>query len=420
MGEGKQLLLGFEITNETSQIYYFQPQNQDAIPIFMTQNQSNPLFPTCLAVKESTKEWMIGEEALRLYDLGGAVLIDNLLHKAENKESVTVYGATFTPEMLLTKFFKRAFMVVRQQFLNSSIQKLVITVPNLTPTMTELIYQSLEELGLLKCRVHIISQVQSYMYYVLSQKAEIWAHDVSLFTYDETGLFYYNLTVNRRMQPYAIIVNRMDLSNELTPEILEQEPLERVVYRLEKLINQVLYKRLTSAVFVTGKGFEGNWIREVLIRLSKSRRVFLGQNLYAKGACLAAKGFIDDSFSNYLFLSDEMITSTISLRLYENAKEIDYVMVKAGTPWWKANKTVTVILDQTKELFFTVTNLLNREPLHEVLSLDGLLERENKTIRLSITVHFIDRLTAIVTVRDVGFGVFYETNYRIWEQMLTL
>lgn len=420
MGEGKQLLLGFEITNEFSQIYYYQSQNQDAIPFFMTQNQSNPLFPTCLAVKESTKEWMIGEDALRLFDLGGAVFIDNLLHKIENKESITIYGVTFTPEMLLTKFFKKAFMVVRQQFLNSSIQKLVITVPNLTPTMTELIYLSLEDLGLLKSRVHIISQVQSYMYYVLSQKAEIWAHDVSLFTYDERGLFYYNLTVNRRMQPYAVIVNSMNLSNELTSEVFEQEPVERILYRLEKIMNQVLYKRLTSAVFVTGKRFEGNWVREVLIRLSSSRRVFLGQNLYAKGACLAAKGFIEDSFSNYLFLSDEMITSTISLRVYENAKEIDYCLVKAGTPWWKANNTVTVILDQTKELCFTVTNLLKREPLHEVLSLDGLLERENKTIRLSITVHFVDQSTAIVTVRDVGFGVFYETNYRIWEQILTL
>lgn len=420
MVENKQLLIGFEITNETSQIYYYQAQTGDAVPIFLTQNQSNPLFPTCLAVKESTKEWMIGEEAIRISSLDGSFFIENLLEKLENQESITVYGATFTPEMLLTKFFKKAFMVVRQQFLNSSIQKLVITVPNLTPRMTDLIYLSLEELGLLRDRVHIISQVQSYMYYVLSQKPEIWAHDVSLFTYDETGLFYYNLTINRRMQPYTVIVDRMDLSNELTPEVFEQEPIERVLYRLEKLMNQVLYRRLTSAVFVTGKGFEGNWVRDVLVRLSSSRRVFLGQNLYAKGACLGAKGFFDDSFQNYLFLSDEMITSNISLRLYENAKEVDYIMVKAGTPWWEATNTVTVILDQTKELAFTVSNLLNREPLHEVLSLDGLMERENKTIRLSVTVQFIDRDSAIVTVRDVGFGVFYDTNYRIWEQKLTL
>lgn len=420
MVENKQLLIGFEITNETSQIYYYQAQTGDAVPIFLTQNQSNPLFPTCLAVKESTKEWMIGEEAIRISSLDGSFFIEKLLEKLDNQESITVYGVTFTPEMLLTKFFKKAFMVVRQQFLNSSIQKLVITVPNLTPRMTDLIYLSLEELGLLSDRVHIIGQVQSYMYYVLSQKPEIWAHDVSLFTYDETGLFYYNLTINRRMQPYTVIVDRMDLSNELTPEDFEQEPIERILYRLEKLMNQVLYRRLTSAVFVTGKGFEGNWVRDVLVRLSSSRRVFLGQNLYAKGACLAAKGFFDDSFQNYLFLSDEMITSNISLRLYENAKEVDYIMVKAGTPWWKATNTVTVILDQTKELSFTVTNLLNREPLHEVLSLDGLMERENKTIRLSVTVQFIDRDSAIVTVRDVGFGVFYDTNYRIWEQMLTL
>lgn len=420
MGDNKQLILGLEITDEVSQIYYYQSQSSDAMPIFLTQNRSNPLFPTCLAVKETTKEWIVGEEAIRLAELGGASSVEHLLTRLETNEDITIYGVTFTPQMLLTKFLKKTLMVVRQQFLNSSIQKLVVTVPNLTAKLSAEIYASLEELGLKSDRVTVISQVQSYMYYVLCQKPEIWANEVALFTYDETGLFYYSLTMNKRMQPYAVIVDRVDLSNELTPQMFQEEPLERVLYRLEKLLNQVLYKKLTSAVFMTGKGFEGNWIRDVLVRLSSSRRVFVGQNLYAKGACFAAQGFAEENFQNYLFLSDEMITSTITLRLYENAKEVEYCMVKAGTPWWKADHTVTVILDQTKELCFTVSNLLKREPLQEVFSLDGMVERENKTIRLAVTVHFVDRFTAVVTVRDTGFGEFYATNYRIWEQTLTL
>ena len=46
--------------------------------------------------------------------------------------------------------------------------------------------------------------------------------------------------------------------------------------------------------------------------------------------------------------------------------------------------------------------------------------RENKTIRLQIRLHFLNRETAVITVKDTGFGAFYENGYRIWEQILKL
>ena len=54
----------------------------------------------------------------------------------------------------------------------------------------------------------------------------------------------------------------------------------------------------------------------------------------------------------------------------------------------------------------------------EAIRLDGIPRRENKTIRLHLTLKFMDKLTAIVRVKDTGFGDFYKTNYRVWEQIL--
>jgi hypothetical protein len=186
------------------------------------------------------------------------------------------------------------------------------------------------------------------------------------------------------------------------------------------MANQLLFKRLTTSLFFTGTGFVGDWVDNTLKKLCVGRRVFKGQNLYTKGACYAAWALYYGELKEYLLLSDEMITSTIELKVYQNAKDVNYPLAKLGTPWWQVNEAISVILDSTNELELTVTNLLKREPIRETLRIDGLMERENKTVRLSIQLHYVDRETAVLTVRDTGFGQFYETTYRIWEQTLTL
>jgi hypothetical protein len=247
----------------------------------------------------------------------------------------------------------------------------------------------------------------------------LWSNDVGLFHFDDNGFFYYRLSVNRRTKPMPVVVNKVNLSEEFSLAMLEEEGVEKFTFRFEKTANQLLFKRLTASLFFTGALVSGNWIDTTLKKLCVGRRVFKGQNLYTKGACYAAKALNYGEMKEYLLLTDEMITSTIELKVYQNAKDVNYPLAKLGTPWWQINETITVILDSTNELELTITNLLKREPIKEVLRIDGLMERENKTIRLSIQLHYVDRETAVLTVRDTGFGQFYDTTYRIWEQTLT-
>lgn len=420
MGDNKSLLLGIDLSDDFTQISFYQYQTNDVSSIAMSMDTTNPLVPTCLLVKESTKDWTFGEEALRLKELNGGIYIDQFVSRIISEQNVEIYQSVYTPVMLLSKFFKKVLGYIRQHFLNCTIAKLVITLDDTSPKVCEAVYAALKPLGLEKDRVTILTRVQCFMYYILSQKQELWLNDVGLFQFDDDGMNYYRLSVNRRNSPMPVIVNKIELSSDFTLSLLEKEGNVRFSQRFEKIANQLLYKRLTTSLFFTGKGFSGDWVDDVLKRLCVGRRVFKGQNLYTKGACYAAKAIQTDEFSSYLLLSDDMITSTISIRLYQDAKENDYVLAKAGTPWWQVKSEITVILDATKELDFTVKNLLKREPVKEVFHIDNLMERENKTIRLSIQLHFVDRDTAVLTIRDTGFGDFYKTTYRIWEQTLSL
>ena len=60
---------------------------------------------------------------------------------------------------------------------------------------------------------------------------------------------------------------------------------------------------------------------------------------------------------------------------------------------------------------------MRREPLHEVMILDHLMQRENKTLRLELSLFYVDRDTPVIQLRDIGFGR-ERTTHRIWEQLL--
>ena len=419
MGESKQLILGIDLTDEYTQVCCYQYQNNEAASVNVSMDSSNPLIPTCLLIKESNKEWVFGEEAVRLNGLYGGIFLDHLIARLLNHETVLLYDTEWTPTALLTKYFKKLLGYLRQHYLNSTIAKLVITVDNLSPLLVEKIYESLKLLGLERDRVIVISHVECFMYYILSQKQDLWSNDVGLFHFDKQGLIYYRLIVNRHTLPAAVIVNKMDLSEELSLSDLEKEEPERLVTKFENIANQLLFKRLTTSLFFTGPGFLGEWIYNTLKKLCVGRRVFKGQNLYVKGACYAAKAIYHEELKEFILVSDEMITTSIGIRIYHNSKEEVHLLAEAGTPWWQVNNSITVIMDETNELEFTITNLLKREPVKEVLKIDGLMERENKTIRLQLQLQFVDRDTAVLHIRDTGFGTFYETTYRIWEQNLT-
>ena len=74
-------------------------------------------------------------------------------------------------------------------------------------------------------------------------------------------------------------MNSLELEEHLS-RILEENPI------LEREESHVLSKdfeelrQKVASLFVTGRGFEGNWVSDVLRLLSGGRRVFRGQNLY--------------------------------------------------------------------------------------------------------------------------------------------
>ena len=294
MEEERTLWVGFDLCDDYSQLSCIFKNAPEPESVCITPDQSKFLIPTAVCVREMTKDWVIGEEAERCRDRMAGVYVDKLLSKLESREQVEIYGSMFAPEVLLEKYFRKIFGILRQRYQNNSIRQLVITVRKCTPEIEERLYGVMLALGLDRDRVKIISHTTAFMYYIVSQPRDVWVNDVALFDYGVDGLRYCQLSFGRKGTPTAVVADCVDLSDDISFDMLSQMSSERLAHAFESIANLTLHKKIITSLFVTGRGFEGDWATDVLRRLCMGRRVFLGQNLYTKGACYAARALVQN------------------------------------------------------------------------------------------------------------------------------
>lgn len=420
MKEDRKLIVGFDLCNDYSQISCYNDKTFEPDSVCEGNIEGKYLIPTVLGVKEDTKDWYFGSQAVELFQNGKGLLIGNLIENMVQGNEIKIYGTSFSTDELLEKFLRKSLSMIKAKYPNETIKKIVITVKQTNERLIEGIYKALEPLGLLKDRVSIQSHSGSYMYFALSQKKELWMNDIGLFDFDRDGLHYYQIKINRKNSPVIVAVAHKDFSDTLSYEMLQSNE-DNLGYIFENLAKNVLHKQIVSTLYITGIGFEGTWVNDVLKELCVGRRVFMGQNLYTKGACYLAKTIEDtERFKNFLFISEEMITSAIGMKLYYNAQVRETMLIQEGTPWHDGKKTIDVILDDEQEIAITVKDILKKSFKEQIISLEGLPERPNKMTRIRIRLELLDVKSLAVTVKDLGFGEFYSSSNRIWEKVIEL
>lgn len=421
MSEQKSLIVGFDLCDRDSQLCCYNPKTFEAESICVTSDKTKYLIPTALGVKEKNKEWIYGEEAYLADKAGTGVLVDGLLSKLLTGEDTEIYGVPFKPVALLEKYFRKCLQLLKIYFPSNSILKLAVTVKESEGAVKEGIYQALNNMGIGKDRAVVLSHSQCYQYYALYQSKELWLNDIGLFDFDEEGLNYQQITIDRKTKPYVVGILKKELNDIINYQSLEEiQDKERQEYLFSNLAKKVLYKQVVSTIYVTGKGFEGTWADAVLKELCIGRRVFKGQNLYAKGACYAARELSgEQKLEDFLLLDGDMITSTFYINGYYDNKPAIATLAKVSSPWYDLEEKLDLILDDSNEINIYRKDILKHETQTYSLMLEGLPKRPNKTTRVEIRIRFLNRNTAVITVKDKGFGNFFPSTNRIWEMEIT-
>ena len=413
MDNSKKLIVGYDLCDDYSQICCYSYKTFEPISIGFNEDEDDTFIPTALCVNKDSRVWLYGKDAIACHKDGSGILIDNLLDKLKNDEEIQIFEESYSAVDLLEKFFRKTLTLLKDYFPTEIITQLVVTISELDSPIVDGIYEALLMLGIDKDRVTVISHGTSFMYYALTQDRELWLNDVGLFDFQSKGLCYYQISINRRINPMIAILEKQDFSDTLNHQVIKENKVDKR-FVFENIANTLLYKQIITTLYFTGKGFEGDWAMESIQSLCAGRRVFMGQKLYVKGACYGAKELSGDrKLDNIILLNNDMIVNSVAVRAYVDGNIQEVILTDATVPWYEVNSEVEVILDDAVDLEVIFRNIITKEIIRERIPLNSLPKRPNRMTRLKLHLSCMDRNRAKLIITDLGFGDIYPAMVRL-------
>ncbi len=406
----QELLLGIDICDDYSQISYYNPQALDVENIGLTDEENSCMVPTVICKEKGTDSWFIGEEAYRCALYGRGTMVDKLVKLAGKGGTATIEGVKYTAGDLLQIFVRQILEIPIIRLNVREIGAVVFTFQNKSSLLMDIMLQVTEDMGIPRERIHMANHAEAYLFYVISQKKDLWINQSCLFDLSETGLHYYELNVIRGRKPQVVEVKHEELEEGFSLEILETGAGKKLGDTiLTSCAERLLQKKIVTSVFLTGKGFEdGQWASGFLRFVCNKRRAFAGPGLFAKGAAYMACDSVQETTSYpYVCLCEGRLSSTISMQVNHEGRERQLVLAAAGSDWYEARASASFILDNTNLLEFMVTPVGNGRQTKLAISLDEFPARPNKTTRVEVIAAFSSESQISIWVFDRGFGEFF-------------
>lgn len=407
------LILGVDVCDDYTQISLFDPETCDVQAMGLGDEEEKFLIPTMVCKKKGENSWLIGEDAYRTALFGAGSMVDKLLKLVVKEGTATIEGVMYTAREMLRTYLERILDIPRQRTGLQEIYSLVYTIRDADPKIMDTLLELSEEMGIPRERVHILNHTESFLFYVLSQKPDIWANQVCGFDLVDHGLHYYEFRVVRGRKPQVVEVIHEALEEGFSLEILETPSGEKLADRiLSTCATRMMNKKVISTVFLTGKGFENpQWPEEFLRIVCNKRRVFGGQNLYSKGAAYVAFDSLQQASAYpYICVCEGRIHSQVSLNVQYEGRMRQLVMASAGSNWYETKTSATFVLDGTDGVEFLVTPVGTTTPMKYVVPLDEFPKRPNKTTKVEVIVSFTGERMMTVRVIDKGFGELFPSS----------
>lgn len=414
----KGSVLGYDLNEKYCQISYFDEKKNE--PETLEVSSGNYQIP--LALGYCDDEWIYGKSAQLLAKLNGENIITDLFERAMRREKVEIADKKYDSVWLLAKFIS----LTLEQFEDIEVITFTTSVTNVD--ISKMMKAIGRHLGLAKDHVHVQDYKESFCYYMFYQPKELWQYESALFHCDTQKINACMLkklhVMNAKGKEMFVSVDEVASADikelEALTSYMNEEKAQTADESFQAFIRNVFEKKVISSVFLTGDGFEKNWYPNSLKMLCNGRRAFIGNNLYSKGACYTSMRKDKEYTGGPVYLDQTRMTEQISLRMRVDGKEGWYPVVAWGKRWYEADGQWEVILEDTSDIEIHVESLAGDELQVETVSLEGLEERKDYSLRIQIAVMFLDEKTCRMTFRDVGFGEFYPSTGFYTEKVIHL
>lgn len=404
------IYIGIDIDGPSCMLSYWGQPMKEPETASLIPGEEMYAIPLILGKKYGMSRWYHGRKALDKIRQRQADGIDDLYEKALREEEVSIDGEMYASQELLTIFLRQ--LIHNPDFVprEANIRKLVITVPDVTQEAVSLFSFVGSRLGLAEGSFMLVDHRESFYYYALNQEPNLYRHEIMLFSCEDTTLSALRLVRDTTSRPQMIRLTKT--SYTLDPMKKDRD--------FSRAIEELFEGHILSAVFLTGAGFDGDWMEESLDVLCKNRRVFLGQNLYTKGAVFA--GMVRSGLRDwpFVYIGDYEMKMNLSLKVIRKNEMSFVTLIEAGASWYETRGECEVILDGTPEFECWIQRPDSRKADVQTLELRELPRRENRTTRLRITAVPLSDKSVKIDIRDLGFGEFVPGTNIVWEHTVEL
>ena len=413
MREKAGLLVGMDICEDYVQLTYYDNELLSPESVSRGEGEEQYLIPARLAYRKSKNDWIIGDE-LDKEESGDIVEVQDFIKYACLYEEIRVCDKTYKAEQLMKIFLEALLNVLNSFYPFNEIEYMGITFPTVTKEMSYKMSAVLKELGFEKEKYILLTHDEAFLYYTINQKIELWLNDTALFELEEDGLHFRILTISKKLEPITAKISKKEKAEKLNKSLVRsnQEESANLFHTLSLM---ALEESTVSTIYAVGRGFIDAWADGVLRKLSPGRRIFRGQNLYAKGACLASKDKTSDEPTDIVLMEEDKTTVGFSLMAVKDGKNTEITLLKPALKWYEAETEIDLIIKDEDELGIQINDFITKKTSQRFISFSGISTAEAGLTRIRLSLKFTNRDTCIIKASDMGFGSFVPTTNRVWE-----
>lgn len=416
MQETGKLVLGIDLCDDITQVTVMRPHAAEPDAVCFDARTRKEFLPTIL-YQQQDGTFCVGESITP-----DMAVLPPFFRAAVKGEPVIFADASYSGRELLRRYIALLLQKIRQRFEGQEIGLIAITCEEASDgeAAREMLRGMFEETLGETVRCTVLSHLEAFLHFIIRQEEGLWKDGSAVFDYATDGLLFYYMECRLANGRRLFTADHKDYSEVIGPDFVTHGDGGQGALTFERLAGEVMGQKPAS-LFITGRGFEGDWVSDVLRFLSGGRRVFRGQNLYTQGACYAgAELFRGEQNADFSILTPEQVTVDVFLLAENEGQEESVLFVKAGENYRNVAARAEVILDATDKLTFKILPAGDTVP-RAVRIAPNLPElRGDRTSRYEIRVFFAKRDLMVIQMKETGFGAFYPQTYRIYEELLDL
>lgn len=417
----KKLVAGYDIQINKIQLSFYIEDREDAESVSPLSDPSGYEIPCLIAKTE--EGWVIGKEAFEAHLEQKGILVDQLILRVLHQEMEVLNG--YSAEELLEIFLRETLLwIPGVEMIGREIDAIALSLWEQNGFLLDVFFRCLMRLGIKENSIFAMSEQESAACYALSRPKELWKLDVLFFDFTEAHFLCRRLHRNQKATEMILELQETDYSEQFSISLLEtEEGRQKADQNFLEILMQQIIRPPVSCVYLIGEGFcqKENWALHALKYLCSRKRVFLGMNLYTKGASLSAYDHISGRLMDTLTMRMKgCIPISIGIRIYRRGEKQLLNLVKEGKNWYHAKAKIEGILDNATELSFVITRQGISGKLEYRLPLSTFPYREPKMTRVELSLSFLSEEEAILQATDLGFGQYAESSGTVVQKKLVL